>query len=178
VPRKLVHKFAETKLKVAREAVVDLRIVGAAMSDVVVRKATIRDAVDVAALSGVLGYPVDRENMKRRLEQLDGREDQVVFVAELNGEIVGWIEGAEHDALVADRMGEICGLVVADGRRTSGVGRRLVAAVEQWASARGLEYVSVRSNIVRTESHPFYEKVGYIRLKTQHVYRKTLKVHR
>jgi N-acetylglutamate synthase-like GNAT family acetyltransferase len=145
-----------------------------AMNEVVVRKATSADATRVAELSGILGYPVDHETMQRRLEKLDGREEHVVFVAEISGNVVGWIHGAEHEFLVAGRVGEICGLVVGEGQRTSGVGRRLVEAVEQWARERGLEQVSVRSNVARTESHPFYEKVGYTRLKTQHAYRKKL----
>jgi hypothetical protein len=35
--------------------------------------------------------------------------------------------------------------------------------------------VSLRSNIVRPESHAFYEKIGYARFKTQHAYRKRLR---
>jgi GNAT superfamily N-acetyltransferase len=143
-------------------------------TDFVIRRATSADAAGVAELSGILGYPVDRETMQRRLERIGGCEEHVVFVAESRGQIVGWIHGAEHEFLVAGRIGEICGLVVAEGRRTSGVGRRLVEAIEQWARERGLDQVSVRSNIVRAESHPFYEKVGYTRLKTQHTYRKLL----
>jgi GNAT superfamily N-acetyltransferase len=144
------------------------------MIDVVIRQAKPTDAAGVAELSGILGYPVDCESMQRRLERLGGREEHVVFVAEISGNVVGWIHGAEHESLVAGRMGEICGLVVAEGQRATGVGRRLVEAIEQWASGRGIEQVSVRSNVVRRESHPFYEKVGYARLKTQHSYRKSL----
>jgi hypothetical protein len=29
--------------------------------------------------------------------------------------------------------------------------------------------------VVRAESHPFYERLGYLRTKTQHAYRKTLR---
>ncbi|MEY2577720.1 MAG: hypothetical protein QOI49_544 [Verrucomicrobiota bacterium] len=144
------------------------------MNEVVVRKANSTDATRVAELSGILGYPVEHETMQRRLEKLGGCEEHVVFVAEVDGEIVGWIHGEERELLVADRIGEICGLVVAEGQRASGVGRRLVEAVEQWARGRGLEQVSVRSNVARPESHPFYEKVGYTRVKTQHAYRKKL----
>jgi GNAT superfamily N-acetyltransferase len=144
------------------------------LNDLVVRRAKTADAAHVAELSGILGYPVDRETIKSRLEQLRGREDHVVFIADMNGEVVGWIHGAEHELLVAGRMAEILGLVVAEGRRAGGVGRRLVEAVEQWARGRGLKDVSVRSNVVRPESHSFYERIGYPRLKTQHVYRKRL----
>jgi hypothetical protein len=34
--------------------------------------------------------------------------------------------------------------------------------------------ISVGSNVVRPESHPFYEHLGYQRAKTQHAYRKRL----
>jgi GNAT superfamily N-acetyltransferase len=168
-----MHKSARTKRKVAPTGSFDLNM-NVAMTDFVIRRATSADAAGVAELSGILGYPVDRETMQRRLERLGGGEEHVVFVAETSRQIVGWIHGAEHEFLVAGRVGEICGLVVAEGERTSGVGRRLVEAVEQWARGRGLDEVSVRSNVARTESHPFYEKVGYTRLKTQHVYRKPL----
>src|SRR4051794_17793543 len=112
------------------------------MQSLIIRQAKPGDAASLAELSGLLGYPVNCENMQGRLGQLDGRDDHVVFVAEAEGEIVGWIHGAEQHNLVSDGVAEICGLVVADGRRISGVGRRLVEAVEQWASARGLVQIS------------------------------------
>jgi hypothetical protein len=50
----------------------------------------------------------------------------------------------------------------------------LVAAAESWAARLGLSDVVVRSNVTRAESHPFYERLGYARTKTQHVYLKTV----
>jgi len=58
--------------------------------------------------------------------------------------------------------------------RGQGVGRRLVAEVEAWAAGRGLGIIGVRSNVARAESHPFYQRLGYVRTKTSHVYRKQL----
>jgi len=69
---------------------------------------------------------------------------------------------------------EILGLVVDQNYRCQGVGRSLVAAVEAWAGSRGVTTIKVRSNMVRAESHPFYERLGYARVKSQHVYRKLL----
>lgn len=144
------------------------------MDDFVVRRAKPTDAPEVAELSGVLGYPADREAMLRRLERLGSREGHVVFVAETGGKLAGWIHGAERSLLVVERVAEICGLVVAAGQRGSGVGRRLFDAVEDWARSRGFAEITVRSNVARPESHPFYEKLGFDRTKTQHVYRKKL----
>jgi len=50
----------------------------------------------------------------------------------------------------------------------------LIEAVEEWAPRRGLKQISVRSNVIRPESHPFYEQLGFERYKTQHAYRKRL----
>jgi len=41
----------------------------------------------------------------------------------------------------------------------------------------GSNNIVVRSNVVRPESHPFYEKIGYERKKTQHVYARSLGKH-
>lgn len=114
--------------------------------------------------------------MESRLERLLARPDHIVFVAEIApGLVVGWIEGEERDILAIGRVCEIVGLVVGQAHRGAGVARRLVTAVEEWAAGRGLPQVSLRSNIVRPESHAFYEKVGYSRFKTQHAYRKRLR---
>jgi GNAT superfamily N-acetyltransferase len=141
-----------------------------------IRKAKVADATRLAELSEVLGYPVKAEVIRRRLERLLAKPDHVVFVAEVPRALVaGWIHAAEQDILEVGRSGEILGLVVAANRRGEGIGRRLVERVECWAAERGLERVSVRSNVTRVESHPFYERTGYVRVKTQHAYRKSIR---
>ncbi len=143
------------------------------MPDLEIRSAKITDAPRVAELSATLGYPVNADLIAARLERLGRREEHVVFVAETT-EVVGWTHAAVQDILEAGRCCEILGLVVEERQRALGVGRNLIAAVEQWALARGLGEVSVRSNVIRAESHPFYERLGFVRFKTQHVYRKRL----
>jgi GNAT superfamily N-acetyltransferase len=142
------------------------------MDELIIRNATIDDAVGVAKLSATLGYPVTAEAMEQRLTRVLKLETHSVLVAERNGEVVGWTHGAEQEMLELDRRCEIWGLVVAENVRGRGVGRRLIEAVERWARDRGLKDMSVRSNVIRPESHPFYERIGFTRYKTQHAYRK------
>jgi GNAT superfamily N-acetyltransferase len=140
-----------------------------------VRRATVADASRIAQLSGELGYPADAAQIAGRLERLLAREHELVLVAAPAGSAAaGWVHAAEQETLESGRRCEILGLVVGAAHRGRGVGRRLVAAVEAWAAARGLELVTVRSNVARTQSHPFYERLGYLRTKTQHAYRKRL----
>jgi GNAT superfamily N-acetyltransferase len=140
-----------------------------------IRAAINGDAACLAALSGVLGYPVSPDAMAQRLRRVLARPEDVIFVADVPpAGIIGWIHAAERDTLESDLRCEILGLVVDSTHRGRGVGRGLVAAVEQWAAARGLEEVAVRSNVTRVESHPFYEHLGYVRVKTSHAYRKPI----
>jgi GNAT superfamily N-acetyltransferase len=138
------------------------------------RPAALADADAIAALSGQLGYPVQPEVVRARLGLVLPREDQAVLVARDGDRILGWIHGADQLLVESERRCEIMGLVVDATVRRGGVGRALVAAIERWAAARGLALVSVRSAVHRAESHPFYERLGYERVKTQHVYRKRL----
>jgi GNAT superfamily N-acetyltransferase len=140
-----------------------------------IRSAVVTDAGRIAELAGVLGYENAAAEIADRLEHLLGREEDRVLVAVAsNGRVVGWTHGAEHVLLEAERRCEILGLVVDAGYRGAGIGRQLVKALESWAAERGLPMVAVRSNVVRQESHPFYERLGFERVKTQHAYRKAL----
>jgi GNAT superfamily N-acetyltransferase len=139
-----------------------------------VRSATAADAAPMAGLSGVLGYPVSASVFGERLERLLARTESVILVAESSEGVVGWLHGMEQEVLESGVRCEILGLVVDPGCRAQGIGRGLVAAVERWAADRGVRQITVRSNVARAESHPFYQRLGYTRSKTQHVYRKVV----
>lgn len=139
-----------------------------------VRSATLADASRLAELSAALGYPVPVSELAATLERLLSRQDHAILVAVMHERIVGWIHVAEREVLEIGRLAEILGLVVDASARRQRVGQRLVAAAEAWATARDLPAMTVRSNVIRAESHPFYEALGYARIKTQHTYRKLL----
>ncbi|MET0718535.1 MAG: GNAT family N-acetyltransferase, partial [Pseudoxanthomonas sp.] len=100
--------------------------------------------------------------------------DRQVFVIQDGERLLGWIGIELRTTLETGRKAEIVGLVVDAGARRSGAGKALVAAAENWVRQHGLDAVMVRSNTVRIESHPFYEGLGFVRRKSQHVYSKTL----
>ncbi len=140
-----------------------------------IRPARLDDAAEIAELSDQLGYPASVDEMSDRLIRLLADPDYFIAVADnADGPLLGWI-GAEYRVLL--ELGaeiEIVGLVVRRETRRSGVGKALLAAAEDWARGHGLESIRVRSNVARPDSHPFYERMGYARIKTQHCYRKGL----
>lgn len=131
------------------------------------------DAAEVAVLSGELGYPATTEAVARRFAAMARREDLVALVAvDADGRLVGWIQAHAETLLGSDPIPVIGGLVVRDGERGRGVGKRLLEAVEAWAAGRGYPGIRVRSNVVRERAHRFYERAGYTRTKTQHNFTK------
>ncbi len=56
---------------------------------------------------------------------------------------------------------EITGLVVSELARRKGLAKRLVQAAMDWANARSMKCLVVRSNILRDASHQFYPSVGF-----------------
>lgn len=111
-----------------------------------------------------------------RLNLLLPNPSNLVLVAEsqkANG-LLAWLAAERRLILESGLKFEVVGLVVDENARRSGVGRRLVQDAEQWVFDQSGRDIVVRSNVLRPESHGFYESLGYIRKKSQHVYSKRL----
>jgi GNAT superfamily N-acetyltransferase len=127
----------------------------------------------MARLSGELGYPMSIDEMRAALGRLLADPRHFVAVADEGGDrLLGWMHVEHRTSMQSADRAELIGLVVDGAVRRRGAGRALVAEAEQWARAQGLTTLTVRSNVARELSHPFYEALGYVREKTQHVYRK------
>jgi GNAT superfamily N-acetyltransferase len=132
-----------------------------------IRHCNLADARAVAELATELGYPTDAEQAASRLAWLLGRAEDLVLAVEDDGAVVGWLHAREVRSLESEPFGEIAGLVVAAPRRGEGLGKALVQAALTWAAERGLATVRVRSNVVRTDTHRWYQAAGFKVLKTQ-----------
>lgn len=133
------------------------------MGKVSVRRARPEDAAGVAALLAELGYPDNREaDVGRRLAAWAGERYAAVFVAGRDGRVVGTVAVTAVPYLEREgRWGRIVALVTAEECRGQGIGRRLVAAAERTAADLGCVTMEVTSARTRTESHPFYRRLGY-----------------
>jgi GNAT superfamily N-acetyltransferase len=132
-----------------------------------IRNGTLEDATAVAVLLGELGYPTTAEDAALRIERMNALDDAQLFVAADDGDrsLLGLVSaqvlrGVMH---ANEPVGHITAMVVASRARRCGVGRALVAAIEDWLRARGCAKVNVTSKISRGDAHAFYEGLGYDR---------------
>jgi GNAT superfamily N-acetyltransferase len=147
-------------------------------SKLTIRRVKLADAEAVAALSGQLGYEASPEELRQRIAKLaDCTENQAVFVACMSGEntcLVGWIDVAITYHLQSAPFVLIGGLVVQDGMRGLGIGRRLCEEAEAWTRTKGISIVRVTSRSTRAGAHRFYLRDGYTEVKTSKVFEKLL----
>jgi GNAT superfamily N-acetyltransferase len=128
---------------------------------------------DVAALTPLfeqLGYPTEPPEIQVRLQAFE--DDSTALVAVAEGGLLGFVAVSITSDFIVGRRALILGLVVADGARSQGIGAALLDAAEIWAVRRGATLIGVRSNVVRGGAHRFYERHGYWRIKSQHVFEK------
>lgn len=136
------------------------------------RPALPSDASALASLAGELGYPTTADEMTTRLASLTVND--IVIVSAEGATVTGWIHIAIVPSLESVPFAEIRGLVVTAPARGTGTGRALVAAAEEWGRERGCTRLRVRTNVIREDTHRFYEHRGFRLTKTQRVYDKSL----
>lgn len=140
-----------------------------------IRQAVESDVAELARLTSQLGYPVSEASIRVRMARMFGTANDRLLVAEVpGGELAGWIHGFLCQLLESDFRLEIGGLIVDERWRRSGIGRRLVQAIEDWAVESRASELSVRCREERAESHKFYESVSFRHTKTQRVFRKRI----
>jgi GNAT superfamily N-acetyltransferase len=157
------------------------------MNDVVIRLAALPDLNPLCKLyvafhefhvRGVpgrlvsLGEPeaFDCTELLANLEKIIDGPDSVIFVAEIESELVGLAEvylrrDDANSAQAACHYGYLQSLMVREPVRHHGIGTQLVAAAERWANSRGA--TEIRLDMWEFAEGPlhFYEKSGYRTLR-------------
>jgi len=139
-----------------------------------IREARPQDCAGIAELAGQLGYPSSVDEVAARLEGLKHSDDHAVFVAQLGGELAGWLGVYVCRMVEMDSRAEISGLVVDKRYRSQRIGGHLLQRAERWARDKGCSVMGLRSNVIRDRAHAFYERHGYKHIKTQKAFRKDL----
>jgi GNAT superfamily N-acetyltransferase len=140
-----------------------------------IRPCSPADSDAVSRLSGQLGYPANAEDVQAHLREIQQDVDHCLLVLEgKDSAVAGWIHVFKTKRAFTPAFAEIGGLVVDESSRGTGIGRKLLAAAEEWALEHGCKRMLVRSRVTRTLAHHFYEDAGYEVLKTQAVFQKEI----
>jgi GNAT superfamily N-acetyltransferase len=145
------------------------------MPNLNIRPAQIDDLPELANLCIELGYPSSASGVKKRFEKIQSSHSDIILVAVEKGIVIGWIHVFNALRLESDPFAEIGGLVVSSKLRGRGIGKILVSEAEKWAKENGSATIRVRSRTSRIKTRQFYEKEGYIVIKEQNVFEKSLK---
>jgi len=136
-----------------------------------VRRAAAADGDAILALTTWLStaFVVEAAAFRASFEDVLGRPDMCVLIAESSGGVIGYLLGFDHPAFRANgRVAWVDELGVAEAHQRSGAGRALMRAFEEWARGRKNALVALATG----RAGSFYEAIGYE--ESAAYYRKTL----
>ena len=134
----------------------------------IVRQAVISDAKDIYYINKTsLGYDYDLEKQKAKIQAVLNDSTQVIFVAETNNKVVGYIHLVNYDVIYADNFKNCLGLAVDNDYKRNGIGSALLNQAEIWAKENGAAGIRLCSGVEREKAHQFYQSQGYEVTKIQ-----------
>lgn len=136
--------------------------------EAVIRPAKAADSHAICLLNKLsLGYDHDEAETARQLQAILLLPSDRLFVAEVNGEAVGYIHGSAYECTYAPSMKNILALCILPDYQGKGIGSKLIKSLEQWAAEDGCAGVRLVSGNDRVGAHKFYAACGYTMRKEQ-----------
>lgn len=143
--------------------------------NIVIREIESKDYASVTEIGrDVLGVlRATEETVIQTYEKMKGDSRYHTFVAEVDGEVVGFASTVTTIAVDhPDGYVKMNGLAVLPAYQRRGIDRRLMERVERLAEERGATAIGLASGFQRTGAHAFYERLGY--QKTSYWFRKNM----
>ncbi|MGN0437403.1 MAG: GNAT family N-acetyltransferase [Lachnospiraceae bacterium] len=132
-----------------------------------IREARIIDSKEIKDIcTNDLEYQCDEQLIELRIANLD-KNRECVFVADIDGEIAGFVHVEKYDLLYFQSMANILGLAVSSKFRRQGLGEKLMYSAEEWAKNKGIHVMRLNSGGGRKEAHMFYRNIGFSDEKEQ-----------
>src|SRR5438067_4229359 len=135
------------------------------------RRATPDDLETIVALLADDPLGRERENPESQLHScyrdafaaIERDSNQLLAVAERAGQVIGVLQLSFIPGLTRQGMwrGQIEGVRVAVGERTTGIGRAMLEWAVEECRRRGCGLVQLTSDKHRTAAHGFYEALGF-----------------
>lgn len=132
-----------------------------------IRKVSISDYKDIYLLNKELGYLYEEVKIREKIKYIIENKKDIILVAYIDNNIVGYIHGSEYELLYSDSLINILGFVVKESYRKNGIGTALINKLEGIAREKKYSGIRLVSGIERENAHRFYERNGYIYRKEQ-----------
>ncbi|MEK4426063.1 GNAT family N-acetyltransferase [Solibacillus sp. FSL K6-1523] len=129
-----------------------------------IRPMILEDTSKLGDLMNYLGYPSTNLKVQERLNSILNLPDYQTYVAEFNGELVGFVGMCKQIAYEFDGpYVRVLALVVHGEFRRKNIGQSLMLAVEDWAKKNHCTVITLNSGNreERIAAHRFYENLGY-----------------
>ena len=130
----------------------------------VIREIEHNDYLSVAAIYRDAFGPlsISDESFAETCEKMQPDDRYHIFVAEKGREIVGFVSTVESLAInLANGYIKVNALAVLSDYRHCGIGKMLMERVEKLANDRNISLIGLASGFQRTDTHEFYEHLGY-----------------
>jgi GNAT superfamily N-acetyltransferase len=146
------------------------------MTDVIIRRAHEEDLSAIVAMfaddqkggHGDTTDPEAYEDYLRAFHMIDASANEQLFVAELDGEVVGTFQLLYTRTLTS--RGSLSMIIEAvqtrSDMRSRGIGGRMIDYAVQEARRHDCQLAQLTSNTVRTDAHRFYERQGFAKTHT------------
>lgn len=135
----------------------------------VIRKIKVEDATSIQLLSNQLGYPISEEETRNQIISILNNQNDYAILAINDNIVCAWLHGFIAIRLESLPFAEIGGLVVNEQYRNQGIAKNLIYEFTQWCESKNIHKIRVRCNVIRTETHLFYTKLGFVENKSQKV---------
>jgi aminoglycoside 6'-N-acetyltransferase I len=142
-----------------------------------IRKATVEDKTVWLSLRKQLWPGADSDRLRDEADRIMVDSNWAIFLAENEGEAVGFIECSIRDkapGCETDRIGYIEGWYVVPEFRRKGIGRSLVEQGEKWAKEKGCKEMASDTTSNYPVSPAAHNALGYEEVKRKFFYRKPL----
>ena len=127
-----------------------------------IRECVLADAESIFELNrSEMGYDYSLEETKQNIKELLLSEHDKIYVAVVDGIVVGYVHANDYKLIYAPAMKNIMGIAVSSKYKRMGIGKELLAEVEAWAKADGAKGGRLVSGASRKVAHMFYERCGY-----------------
>lgn len=125
-----------------------------------IRVAQLRDTDVLLALAAGLAtsFVLEPKAFRSTFTELLASPNAYLAVAEVKGEVVGYVLGFNHATFYANgRVAWVEEIVVRSDYRNGGIGTLLMDSLEYWASGRGCKLVALATR----RAAGFYKALGY-----------------